>query len=241
MRMSSLIVPVAVAFGFAAAAQTYVVDRNGNRMEGDDIVASAQGDLTIKVGAGTRELKRGQYQYVVTPRPTEVATLERLLAEKRYDNIIANADKVFEKFRFLGWGGRIAAIDATARLAKNDAAGALRVLQQASQPDIAARFADEVTRGRISALIALQRANEAAPLLQQLKSSKDDRVAAFAFLSEGQMLEQQGNKREAMLSYLKTVLLFRDGAGVDPEKAQAKARVVALLKEAGDPRAKQFE
>lgn len=234
---------VAGAFLFsgvvAHAQKTYVLDRNNNSRECEEVSADSAGTLTITVGGAKLTLRRGQYRYAVTPKPSDVMQLERLAAEGKNDVVIANADKVFEKYQFLGWGGYIAAIHANSKLAGNDAAGALQVLQKATAPEIVASHEGEVTKARVAALIAANRENEAVPLLGKLKSSDSDEVAAFAFLVDGRILEKQGSKQEAVIAYLKTALLFGDGVA-EAEKAQARQRIAEILSSIGDPRAQQF-
>lgn len=225
----------AVAF----AQRPHMIDINGNRREFDSATADATGNLTLRVGGSTQTIRRGQYRYVVTPKPPEVVNLERAGEQGNHRAIIANAPGIFEKYRFLGWGGYIASIEAQAKLATNDAAGALSTLQAATSVEVVGPHEDAVNKARISTLIALDRGDEAATLLQRLKASRDENLAAFAFLAEGKIMEGQGRRQEAILSYLKTVLLFREGA-VETEKREARARVAALLDEMGDVRAQQF-
>lgn len=225
----------------AFAQNTYVVMSSGTRRECSDVTAQANGDLTISAGGTTKlTIKRSQYKYVVTPKPSSVTALERAYTAKDHKAIAANAPAMFDKFKYLGWGGYIAAIQANSKLATGDAAGALRLAQSADSTAIAGRYSDSVNKVKISALIALNRGDEAAPALENLKASKESDLAAFAFLADGQLLEKQGRNDEAILAYLKTVLLFKDGVA-DTEKQQARQRVAALLEAKGDPRAKMFK
>lgn len=231
---------IALAGCLVASAQSaFVVDNNGNRRRADAIDADTAGNLAIKIGASTLNMKRGQYRFVVTPKPPDVAKLEQFAEQGRHKVVLDNAGKIYDKYKFLGWGGYIAAVEAESRLASNDAAGALRTLDAAAAREIVGRHVEVYSKAKISALIALDRGDEAAPLLQKLKASADNDLAAFAFLSDGKILESQGRKQEALLAYLKTVLLFKDGV-VDAEKQEARQRVAALLDEMGNPRADDF-
>ncbi|MDT8391942.1 MAG: hypothetical protein RRC34_15690 [Lentisphaeria bacterium] len=225
----------------AVAQTTYVVMSSGAKRACSDIDADANGDLQVSTGGTTKlTIKRGQYQYVVTPKPDSVTALERAFAANDHKRVAANAPGMFEKYKYLGWGGYIAAIQASSKLATGDTAGALRVVQGADSTTVAGLHSDAVNKAKISALIALDRGDEAAPALEKLKASKDSDLAAFAFLADGRLLEKQGRADEAILAYLKTVLLFKDGVA-DTEKQQARQRVAALLEAKGDPRANMFK
>ena len=233
---------VAALLGCSLAAQAqrfFVVYPNGKRRACEDIKADAAGNLSMKDGASTLNLKRGQYRYVISPKPENVENLERAYSTGNHKAVLANAGKLFDTYKFLGWGGQIVSIEAMSKLATGDAAGALKSVQMASSPELVGPHVDAVNKAKISALIALDRGGEAVPALQKLKASKDENLAAFAFLADGQILEKEGRQQEAVLAYLKTVLLFKDGV-VDDEKRQARKRLAAILDELGDPRAKDF-
>lgn len=89
--------------------------------------------------------------------------------------------------------------------------------------------------GLTQAYLALGNDKEARELLTKLKASDAKETVAFAFIASGQLLERENKKKEAVLEYLKTVLLFEPGT-VPRERQEAKARAVALLKGIGDER-----
>ena len=68
----------------------------------------------------------------------------------------------------------------------------------------------------------------------------DNDTAAFAFNVRGQILNGQGKKKEAVLEYLKTLVLFKPGIA-PRERQNARQQVVALLKEMNDARWQFFE
>lgn len=225
----------------AFAQNTYVVMSSGEKRPCSSVTADTNGDLEISTSGTTKlTIKRSQYNYVVTPKPSSVASLDRAFAAKEYKLIIANAPKIFDRYKYLGWGGYIAAIQADSMIATGDAAGALRVVNGATSTAVAGRYADNVTKAKIMALLALDRSDEATPDLEKLKESPKAEMAAFAFLADGRIFEKQGRNDDAILSYLKTILLFNDGVA-DTEKQQARQRVAALLEAKGDPRAKKFK
>jgi hypothetical protein len=53
-------------------------------------------------------------------------------------------------------------------------------------------------------------------------------------------LAKEGKSREAVLEYLKTLLLFEDSKSVKPYRDEAREQVVALMRKMGDPKWKMF-
>jgi len=66
-------------------------------------------------------------------------------------------------------------------------------------------------------------------------------LAAFAFNLRGQIREAQGQKKEAVLEYLKTVLLFEGKGKIRRDREMARLKAIALMKELNDPRAAKIE
>ncbi|OPZ27327.1 MAG: hypothetical protein BWZ02_01685 [Lentisphaerae bacterium ADurb.BinA184] len=240
MRTALLTVSLLAVLGAAtAAAQScYVIDKAGVKINGDELAATATGDLTLKLGAASRQFKAGTYRLAYIPRPREVEALEKALQQKGYDTVVEKAPALYQRFKFLGWGGYIAALQSQAHLAKGEADKGLRVITAAEE--FAGVHTDQVLKAKISALVELGKTAEAEPLLKRLRAAESDEIAAFAFLTSGRLLAKQDRPKDAILQYLKTVLLFKDGVA-DAEKQEARRQVAALLKQIGDPRAKQFE
>ena len=240
MRSAFLLVSVYAVLGLAAASaqECYVVDKAGAKVVGDELTATTSGDLTLKLGAASRQYKAGTYRYAHIPRPKEVDALEKALQQKAYDNVIEKAPALFQRFKFVGWGGYVSYLECQAHLAKKDAEKALRAISMGEE--FAGEYADRVLKGKISALVELNKTADAEPLLKRLKTSEADDIAAFAFVTSGRLLAKQGRAKDAILQYMKVVLLFRDGVA-DIEKQEAKRQVAALLKEIGDQRYKKYE
>jgi len=228
----------AAAVRAQSAPRPYVIDNNGGRIMGDELRVNDAGDLQLQIGGATRVFRRGSYRDAWVPKPQNVSLLEKALEQKRYDIIVKNAQKVFDEFKYVGWGGHVAYMHALALLEQGQAQQALNVLLE-GEP-VAGRFLEEVVKGKTEAYLALDKTAEAAKLLEKLKASESAETAAFAFKASGELLQKQGNIKEAVLEYLKIVLLFEPGRA-DRTRQDAKQRAVALLKEIGDERWKVVE
>jgi predicted negative regulator of RcsB-dependent stress response len=238
LTISILLVACLWAGAAAAATKPFVIDNNNGKISGDALVATDAGDLQLQIGGATRIFKRGSYKAAFVPKPNEVELLEKALDLGKHDVIQAKAGDIFDKYKYLGWGGHVAYIEAIAQLADDKAPQALRTIQQGER--YAGMHGDELKMGKAKVLMALDKTAEAEALLAQLKKAEGPDVAAFAFNMSGQILAKQGKKKEAVLQYMKTLLVFEPGT-VNVERQEAKKQAVALLREMGDPRFKQIQ
>lgn len=230
--------------GFAQPARRsaacWVLTKSGRRIPGAALTALPDGTLRLQLKAGgpIETFKPGTYRAAYIPKPRQVTQLEALLARKQYADVVKYGPALFAGYKFLGWGDSIAALHARALLAQGKAEDAVKVLDEARP--WAWFHGDELFKTRIQALLELKKFDEVMKSAEALSKSDRPDAAAFAFNVRGRILEAKGRKREAVLEYLKTVLLFRPGR-VDRERKEAKERVVALLKDMKDPRWKEFE
>ncbi len=221
--------------------------RSGKTVKGYSIKARPDGTLILKTGKGrrgaTRTIGRGSYKQVHTPKPPTVAALERLDQARNYDELVAKTDAALKKYRWLGWGGLIVYLKGKAlmRLGK-----ALEKKGSAAEAKAKYKLAKKVfTDGKPYAKID-GRAKLLGRAVQEAKLALNERVkplpgiSPFKFKLKGQFLEKQGKKREAALEYLKVVLLYDVDKGGFQRK-ECYGLLVALLKELGDLRHRQFK
>lgn len=154
--------------------------------------------------------------------------------------MIRVAGAVFDKYKFVGWGDHVAYLEGMAYLKQEtpDAAKALEAFQKGRE--FAGLYGDELMRGFILGLLESGKRDQAAELLDRLVTSAAEEDAAFAFNTRGRILVEEGKRREAVLEYLKTLLLFEPGEAGDL-RAEARQQVVSLLKDMNDARYKRFE
>ncbi|MFW5996437.1 MAG: hypothetical protein ACOCQP_00325 [Lentisphaeria bacterium] len=229
-------IPVMLAYG---EEKPYIMESDDNKIEGEDISADEDGNIKLtREGGASQTFRRGRYEYAFTPKPGEVEELEKALENENYDKILDQASDVFDDYKYLGWAAVIGAIESEAYLADDDPEQALRTI------DYAEKFAQlhtaRLREVKAKALLAAGDLKEAEEVAQKLKKDDDDERAAFAFNVTGDILQEQGKEREAVLEYLKTLLVV---APQEDQRAHQEARekVIALMKKLGDDRYKQFE
>ena len=218
----------------------YVINRAGAKVSGVDIAAEPDGTLMLEMeqGGPKQTFKPGSYRFAYVPKPKLVGELERAYEAKKYDLVAQHGPGIFSKCKYLGWGDYVAYVEGMALLDSGKPELALDKFELGRKTP--GKCSAEVAKGRIMALVALKRDEEAAAELEKLSQADDEDVAAFAFNARGQIMSRQGKKKDAVLQYLKTLLLFEPGDATR-ERDEARKQVVALLKEMNDPRAKDFE
>lgn len=231
-----LLVFVMGAVSASAKGKCAVKPLSGATVYGEELVADDDGNLTLTIRKGvSRTFKRGQYRAAAIPKPKYVSLLEQKGKEKEYDDVIKAAPTLFAKYKYLGWGGRIAAIHSQALLAQKKVDDAYAVIAKAwkfrTKED-----EDELMRGRITCLVEKGQYDEAAPVLDKMMAKMSRSDAAYAFNLRGRILAEQGKTKEAVLEYLKTLLFIPPDSNT-VERNEARKQAVALLRKLKDVRA----
>ena len=241
MKRTLLVVLIAFAALSTYAQKCYVVKADGSQLKAFDIkVKSPNGDLNVLVKQGQQPLlfSRNMYRFAVVPKPQQVEQLGAALLADKYDDVLAASKQLYEAYKFLGWGDYIACCQAQAYLGKNNFDEANKALALAKRTPGPNR--EDIIETEIKCLIKAQKYDKTEELLKNLMMSKDDTIAAKAFNMRGEALLAQGQKKQAVLEYLKTLLLF-DKKKAQAERAYAKKQAVAIMKELKDPRVGKIE
>jgi len=234
-RIAALAAAFAALHAYAADKVCYVVRRSGDRVRGAALKADSDGTLKLQMAAGgpVQTFRRGSYLYAYVPKPKKVAALEKASEEGKHEIVLKYAGAVFEEYRFLGWGDYIAYLEAMSHIEAGDCARALKALERGQR--YKARHEEELAKGLVTAYLGLKQYDKVKPILSKMMASGDTDMAAFGFNTRGDILAAEGQKKEAVLNYLKTLLLFKPGVA-RRERARAKQQAVALLKGMNDAR-----
>ena len=227
----------------AAPKKPVVVLRNGERRAARSIEAVAGGGIKIEDSNGqSMTLKPGRYKEAYVPEPRQVDALEKALERKEYDSVIKFAPLASQKFGVLGWGDKIAYLEGTAYLAKKLPEKAAAAFARGKVfKGTYFTYGDELARGRVLAMLALGKLDSVRADLDTMVRSRRKADAAMALNARGQILAKEGKSKEAVLEYLKTLLLFDSGdKGVAPFRDEARKQVVALMRKMGDPKWRMF-
>mgnify|MGYP000444503587 CR=1 FL=1 len=227
-------VAVLAALPSFAQQKPYVVTSQGEKVRGSEIEADAAGNIRLQTDQGEVTYQSGQYKRAFQPKPEQVGKVVNFFKSEEYDKVIKYAPQVMEKYKYLGWGDMLAYLQGMALVKKGKPKDALQVIRRGE--DFVQRYGDRLMKAKALALQKQGDTSEALKILNRLIEEGDSETAAFAFNTKGRIKAQNGEQKEAVLEYLKTVMLFKPSE-VGQTREQAKQRAVQLLEEMGDPRA----
>ncbi len=243
MKMKRFLVSAAA---LAAICGAYLVSgqeitihkKEGAAAKGIFVKADPNGDLWIKVGQVQQKVKAVDYSYArLKDKPKDVDAAEKVLASKNFAKAAADFAALYEKYRFVGYDvlciwGESSALAAQGK--KPEAIARLKALDKYELVDDekATEFFD--SRKLLANLyIDESKFDDALAILGELGQANDDDMATFGFNSRGSILLKQGKKKDAVLMFLRTVLLF---PVENKERPKALVLVANTLKEMQDNR-----
>ena len=213
----------------------FVITNDGRKIPGRALSADDNGNLILDVdGKLKMPFKAGQYKMGYVQKPKEVAALEQLFTEKKYDQVISQAPAIFDKYKFLGWCNVIASLEADALLVDNKIAAAKKVLIAANR--LTGEQRELLEGSMVKIYIAEKDYDKAESVLKRQMVNADEAKAAQAFCLFAEMAEAKGDKKQAILEYLKVLMLFENNKKVEDSRNYAKSRATKLMRELNDPR-----
>jgi len=212
----------------------FVIRGDNTKVKGQKLTSDEQGNLTLDVdGKIQQKFARGQYKYGCIPKPQAVAELEKLFEAKKFADVTAKAPALFAKFKYLGWSYTIAALEAESWLAQGNVEKANKAYADGAR--IAGENRDRLEETSMRIFIARKEYDKVENLLKKKMLNADNQQAARAFNLRGDIALAKGDKKQAVLEYLKTLMLF-EGKKVAAERSEAKEKATKLLRELKDPR-----
>ena len=238
---STYILAVGLLSCVIAAEKPYVIDRQGNKHTGQKIRAEEDGEVILTLGKGAEQVfSKKRYHYAYIPKPRNVGRLEKAFENEQYEIVREKAPGIFENYKFLGWAATVGRLHGRALIQDEQYEKALKVFTEALNYPIRNEDREKLRLGQAECHLELGRKKEARNLLDLLKKSESNRIAAFSFMANGRLLAEEGKKRAAVLELMKTVLLFSpEDAG--KYRGQARETAIKLLKEMGDSRYKYIQ
>jgi predicted negative regulator of RcsB-dependent stress response len=224
------------------AAKPFIVKKGGKKEYYDHITADARGVLMLKKGSITKKIKPGTYLYAHIPMPSDLKKAVAALKAKKYSEAAAKLEKLFPKYKLLGWGslcayGRAQALEATNQ--KTAAISALTLLTK-TPVDPAERNYYFRAKKLLAKLYAdTSSFDKALKILKQLSTSNDSSIVAFANNLNGDILLKQGKNKDAKLMYMRTALLFDQRN--KKERPEALVKIIKMLKKEKNNKALEFE
>lgn len=234
-----LAVAAVLLLAAAESRADQLVMKNGQVMEAKSIrfKPSTLEYVVVTAEGTTVPVPAKSVDHAVTARPPALDTAIASVSAGKFDAAIPVLDTVILENTGLEWDNVARDVLGVAYTGKKDYKKAVSTFKE---------ILDSMPPERIS--LAVRRhyweALKGAELFSMLKKDLDDVIArgardtaAMAQLLRGDMFLAQGQKNEALLDYLRTVILYEKEASVRPE---ALFKAAGLLEELRDPRAAEL-
>lgn len=221
-----------------AFSAPFVINSAGTRIEGSAIQSTADGTVILTTVQGQNlTFRTGAYRQASADKPKEMGQVEALVKNGDFAGAAALLRRIKEQYRFLGWDQRAGQMLARVELAqKNFKVSAMEYEALfAAQPQLKSVPAERANY--MQALAGSHRTKEAAAMIDEDIASGSRDAAARAQVVRGDMKAVGGQYEEALLDYLRTVLLFTEQTNVLPE---ATYKAAVALKKLNDPRAAEY-
>jgi tetratricopeptide (TPR) repeat protein len=213
-----------------------LIMKNGQAMEAKSIryKPSTFEYIVVTAEGTTVPIPAKNVDHAVVPRPPALDAAIASLSAGKYDAAIAPLETVISDNAGLEWDNMARDVLGQAYMGKKDFKKAVSLYKEILEAVPAERLAPGVRRHYWEAL-------NGAESYVLLKKDLDEAIgkgprdmAAVAQLLRGDMYLAQGQKNEALLDYLRTVILYEKETAIQPE---ALYKAAGLLENLRDPRA----
>ncbi|HCE42717.1 MAG TPA: hypothetical protein DET40_04145, partial [Lentisphaeria bacterium] len=204
--------------------------------------SDANGDIALKQEKFTVKIKASDYKYArLAKMPDEITAADKKFDDQKYADAMADYKKLYTLYRYVGFDvyciyKEAACLEKLGK--KDDALARLKTLDtyQCADPK---KLPDLFDAKKLQAtiMIDLNKFDEALKVLADLGNSEDENLSAFSFNARGDILVKQGKKKDAVLKYMMSALVF---AQQNKERPRALSQVAKLLKELNDNRYSKF-
>jgi len=168
-------------------------------------------------------------------KPAEFDKAIQAIASKQYDAAIPILEDITGRYRRLQWDAKAREMLANAFFAKGDYKKAVQVLGDLMEGTSKNQITDAQQVMYWSALMGAQMTATLKKALNEALAGDSKSLAAQAMIKRGDLFKAEGKREDAVLDYLRVVLLFEEAREAHPE---ALFKAAQLLDELHDtPRA----
>jgi TolA-binding protein len=210
----------------------------GQVVEGTISYRPSKGEYIVEKGGVTVPVPAQNVDRVIVPRPAALDSGIASINQGKFDAAIAALEKIVMDYQGLEWD--YAALDALgqAYAGKRDFKKAVLTFKRIIDGLPPERVSLGTWRRYCDALKGAEQFGLLKSELEKAIGGGSRETAALAQLLRGDMYLAQGQKNEALLDYLRTVILYEQVKEVQPEALFKAAR---LLEELRDPRAAELK
>lgn len=214
----------------------YLVMPNGRPQYFQSMTADERGTIKGVSPGRTQSFTRRQYKVAVTPKPKGVKAAESRLSKGDFQGAVNVIEKVYDDRKWLGWGAHMAYLRGRCYLKLGNPDEAEAALRDGRKYPANGESRNRLGMLLVELLIEQDKLDEAENLVKKMRPTGPDDATPI-YNARGKVLSARGKKDMAVLSYLKTILLYPN----DPNAKYAYQQVVALLRELNDKRADDFQ
>ena len=217
-----------------------IIKTKSKLIKAESITANSSGVLTFKSGGATQQIKPGKYIYARIVKPKFISNADKKLSSNQYGPAIEAYNKAYDKYKYLGWDVYCLykKAYAQARMKKNkEAIATLKKIKRPLDPEMKKIY--NKSKELLTDLnIKTGNLTEASREMKSVGRSSNPRVIAKSNNKQGDILLKNGKRKEALLMYLRTVLLIDKKV---KERKIALNKVIKILKDDGNIQYKKFE
>lgn len=226
-----------LAIGLLALGHAWggtVTLKDGREVEGKLRVQS-NGDVVVESAVGRQVISKAQIARVVGDKPAEFDAAMDLLKAKKYSAAILVLEKIVSAHRGLGWDQKALQVLGQAYMLNGDPAKSVssyaKLLALNKDPGF------EVILNYCEALLASKGYEKLDAHIDQIVAKAPRHLAAQAQIIRGDAKAARGQWDNAVLDYMRTVILYSAQEDLQPE---ALFKTANALTELGDKRAKDY-
>lgn len=243
MRFRMQVTKTRIAAGLLGAAclasvssdAAYLVLQDNRRVEAASVRINAQGDYVIRTDVGERTFPAAQVMEAVADKPAEFDQALALMKAGQLEQAIPVLEQIASQNRGLGWDDEANAVLGQGLMKAGTADKAAAALERVSAGFLGRR--PDVRVALWDAMIAADRASAVEASLDEAIRGADRALAAQAQVKRGDVKMSRRQLEEAVLDYLRTVVLFEAQKEVQPE---ALFKAGMALRELRDARASRM-
>ncbi len=226
----------------AQSSKAFVVTKNNKKLPADLISIDSRGVLTMKEGNVTKKLNPEDYKYARVPMPSEVKKAALEMKDKKFASAATAFQKLYDKYKDLGWGPFCAYMGAKALKAEGKKSGAisrLAVLTKIPEDPASVDTFFKAQKMLASLYAESSDFSNAERILTILLQSSDNSIAPFSNNLKGDILLKRGQRKDGILMYLRSATLY-DKTN-KKERPEALVKIIQMLREDKNNKALEFE
>ena len=178
-----------------------------------------------------------QVEAVEVTQPAEFAKAAADFAAKRFDQAIPVLEDIATRYKRLQWDGRARELLAKAYFAKSEFKKAAQAMGDLMADTPKSQITDEQYGLYWKGLIGAQMTGVLKKSLADAIAGDSKTLASLAIVYRGDLNKAEGKREDAVLDYLRAVLMYEGATTVHPE---ALYKAAVLLDEMRDPRADEL-